>query len=249
VRRGLWLAAGVAALAAVVVVVVVVILVLDPFSGDSDGGNGGESSLQKTLRRMVLQPEDVPEGFVSGDDAFITNDDAAADSTDPEARKALLESWGRLLGYEVAYQPTSRTADDVPVQGINVSASLYETEEGAGESFADAVKTAEARDWAANYAGLREFQQERIKASSLADEIVWLRLSGIQPGTGGPDALVTDDLIFFRIGTERGFLRVLASAAETQDRAHLHPSVESWLNTLAEHVRAALPEAPGENGG
>jgi hypothetical protein len=247
VRPGLWLAAGVAALAAAAVVVVIVVLVLDPFS--DDGGNGSESSLQKTLRQMVLQPEDVSDGFESGGDAFITNDDAARDSTDPAARKTLLESWGRRLGYEIAYQPTSATPDDEPVQGINVSASLFETEEGAGESFADAAKAAEEADWPANYAGLTEFQQERIEASILADQIVWLRLSGFQPGTGGADALVTDDIIFFRIGTERGFLRVLASAAETQDRAHLHSKVESWLKTLAENVRDALPDAPGENGG
>ena len=247
-RPGLWLAAGVTVLAASAAIAA--ILVLDPFSGGSDDGNGGESSLQKTLRKMVLQPGDVPEGFVSGDDArFITNGDAAADSADPEERKRLLQRWGRLLGYEIAYEPTSETPGDLPVQGVNVSSSLYETEEGAGESFADAVKTAEETDWAANYAGLREFEQERIKSEGLADEIVWLRLSGIQPGTSGPDALVTDDLIFFRIGTERGFLRVLGSTTETEDRTHLHPTVESWLRTLVGNVRAALPDSGAEDGG
>jgi hypothetical protein len=245
VRRALWLAAGVAALAAIVATVA--ILALDPFSGGSDGNS--ESSLQKTLRKMVLQPGDVPEALEVGGEAFITNEDVAESSADPEERKALLESWGRLLGYEIAYEPTTETPAGLPVQGVNVSSSLYEMEEGAGESFADAVKTAEETDWAANYAGLREFEQERIKAEGLADEIVWLRLSGIQPGTSGPDALVTDDLIFFRIGTERGFLRVLASSAETQDRAHLHPTVESWLRTLVGNVRAALPDAGAENGG
>lgn len=247
-RPSLWLAAGVTALAAIVATVA--ILVLDPFSGGSSGdGSASESSLQKTLRKMVLQPGDVPEGFVSGDEAFITNEDAAESGTDPEARKALLESWGRLLGYEIAYEPTTETPAGLPVQGVNVSSSLYETEEGAGESFADAVKTAEETDWAANYAGLREFQQEQIKAEGLADEIVWLRLSGFQTGASGADVLVTDDLIFFRIGTERGFLRVLASSTETQDRAHVHPTVESWLRTLVQNVKDALPDAAAENGG
>jgi hypothetical protein len=245
VRPALWLAAGVTALAAIVATAA--ILVLDPFS--SGDGDAGESSLQKTLRRMVLQPGDVPEGLVSGDDAFITNGDAAADSADPEERKSLLQRWGRLLGYEVTYQPTAGTPGDLPVQGVSVSAALFETEEGAGESFADAVKTAEETDWAANYAGLTEFQQERISAEGLADEIVWLRLSGFQPGTGGADALVSDDLIFFRIGSERGFLLVRASSAETQDRAHLHGKVESWLRTLVQNVKDALPDAAAENGG
>ena len=246
-RRALWLAAGVAALAAIVATVA--ILALDPFSGGSGDDNGGESSLQKTLRKMVLEAGDVPEGFVSGDEAFITNDDAAADSADREKRKGLLESWSRLLGYEVAYQPTSEAPDDVPVQGLNVSAALFETEEGAGESFADAVKTAEETDWAANYAGLKEFKLERIESEGLADEIVWMRLSGFQPGSGGRDALVSDDLIFFRVGTERGFLLVRGSSAETQDRAHLHSTVESWLRTLVGNVKDALPNAPGGDGG
>jgi hypothetical protein len=247
VRPGLWLAAGVTALAASVAIAA--ILVLDPFSGGSSGdGNGGESSLQKTLRKMVLQPGDVPEALEVGGEAFITNDDTASKEPDPEARRQLLDQWGRLLGFEIAYRPAEGEVVD-SVRGINVSAALFETEEGAGESFADAVKTAEEKDWAANYAGLREFEQELIKAEGLADEIVWLRLSGIQPGTGGPDALVTDDLIFFRIGTERGFLLVRASSAETQDRAHLHPTVESWLRTLVGNVRDALPDAAAENGG
>ena len=142
-RPALWLAAGVTALAAIVAIAA--ILVLDPFASSGDG-NAGESPLQKTLRKMVLQPGDVPEGFVSGDEAFITNEDAAESSADPEERKALLESWGRLLGYEIAYEPTTETPGDLPVQGVNVSASLYETAEGAGESFADAVKTAEETD-------------------------------------------------------------------------------------------------------
>jgi hypothetical protein len=247
VRPALWLAAGVVALAAIVATVA--ILVLDPFSWSSGDGNAGESSLQETLRKMVLQPGDVPDGLVSGDDAFITNGDAAADSADPEERMRLLQSWGRLLGYEIAYEPATGTPTALPVQGVNVSASLYETAEGAGESFADAVKTAEEADWAANYAGLKEFEQERINADGLADEIVWLRLSGIQPGTSGADALVTDDLIFFRIGTERGFLRVLASSAETQDRANLHSKVESWLRTLVQKVKDALADSADGNGG
>jgi len=245
VRPALWLAVGVTTLA--VVAAIVAILVLDPFSGD---GNAGESPLQRTLREMVLQPDDLPTGLVAGDEAFITNDVAAQQSSaDPEARQTLLESWGRLLGYEIAYEPAAGTPTDLPLQGVNVSASLYETAKGAGESFSDAVKAAEGTDWAAKYAGLKEFKQERITAEGLADEIVWLRLSGIQSGTSGPDALVTDDLIFFRIGAERGFLRVLAGSTETTDRAHLHSTVESWLQTLVGNVKVALADFETGNGG
>ena len=245
-RPALWLAAGVVALAAIVATVA--ILALDPFSWSSGDGNAGESSLQKTLRKMVLLENDLPEALIKGDESFTTNQTLASTGTDPEARKALLEGWGRVLGYEITYGPAGAEVGDLPVQGVNVSASLYKTADGAGESFADAVKTAEETDWAANYAGFKEFEQERIKADGLVDEIVWLRLSGIQPGTSGPDALVTDDLIFFRIGAERGFLRVLANATETQDRAHLHPTVESWLRTLVQNVKDVLTDSGTGNG-
>jgi len=247
VRSALWFAVGVTALAAVVAVAA--ILVLDPFSWSSGDGNAGESSLQKTLRKMVLQPDDLPKELVKGDESFTTNEALSSTATDPGARKALLESWGRLSGYEITYEPSAGTPTDLPLQGVNISASLYKTAKGAGESFADAVKAAEGTDWAANYAGLEEFKQERIKAEGLADEIVWLRLSGIQPATSGPGALVTDDLIFFRIGTERGFLRVLANSAETKDRAHLHSTVEAWLRTLVQNVKDALAASGTGNGG
>jgi hypothetical protein len=215
--------------------------VLAACGGDGDSGEV-ESSLQKALLRMVLEPEDLPQGFAQGDESFITNEDLASSSADLEARKGLLEKWGRLLGYEVTYEPKDGALEDYPVQGINVSASLYLTEEGAAESFADAVKKAEETDWAGNYAGLRDFQQKEVAVSSLADEIVWLRLSGFLPVTGGPDLLVTDDLIFFRVGRERGFLRVQTNSGETEDRQHLRLTVEEWLRALIENVEEVLAE-------
>jgi hypothetical protein len=129
------------------------------------------------------------------------------------------------------------------VQGINVSSSLYRTEEGAAEAFLiDAVKGAEERDWAADYAGLTDFEQEEVDGSGLAEEIVWLRLSGFQPVDGGPDPLVTDDFIFFRVGQERGFLRVQTSSTEAEDRQSIRPTVEQWLRALIRNVEEVLAE-------
>jgi hypothetical protein len=218
------------------------VVVLAACGGDGDSGEV-ESSLEKALLRMVLQPEDLPNGFVQRDELFTTNEYQASLSADPEARKGQLESWGRLLGYEVTYQPTGAESEESSVQGINVSSSLYRTEEGAGEAFfIDAVKGAEERDWAADYAGLRDFQQEEVDASGLADEIVWLRVSGFQPVDDGPDPLVTDDLIFFRVGRERGFLRVQTGSTESEDRQHTQPTVEQWLRTLIGNVEEVLAE-------
>ena len=202
-------------------------------------GGGDGLSVEEALKQMILQPEDLPQGFVQGEESFSSNEEAAAEDAD---RKALLDRWGRLLGYEVTYEPGAPALDDSPVTGINVAANLYRAEEGARDAFADAVKTAEQTDWAANYAGLKEFKREQIDAGDPADEIVWLRLSGFQPAASGPDALVTDDLIFFREGRERGFLRVQASAASTKDRGHYQSTVEGWLRALVGNVQDVLPQ-------
>jgi len=233
VRHCLLLGAGLLAVA-----------ILAACGGDGDGGEGG-SSLEQTLRRMVLQAEDLPQGFVQRDELITTNEYQASLSADPEARKDQLENWERLLGYEVTYQPADTVAQESPVQGINVSSSLYRTEEGAGAAFfIDAVKGAEERDWAADFAGLRDFQQEEVDVSGVADEIVWLRVSGFQLFGGGPDPLVTDDFIFIRVGRERGFLRVQTSSIESEDRQVIRPTVEQWLRALVQNVEEVLA-APG----
>lgn len=217
-----------------------VVAVLAACSGDGDGGES-ESSLEQALRRMVLQADDLSQGFAQGEELFTTNEYQASLSADPEARQGQLEEWGRLLGYEVTYQPTGAASLESPVQGVNVSSSLYLTEEGASEAFRiDAVKGAEERDWEADYAGLRDFQQKEVDASSLADEIVWLRFSGFQPVEDGPDPLVTDDLVFFRVAQERGFLLVRATATGTEDRQHFIPTVKGWLRALIRNVEEAL---------
>ncbi len=224
------------------------VAVLAACGGDGDSGEV-ESSLEQALRRMVLQAEELPQGFIQRDELFTTNEYQASLSADPEARKDQLENWGRLLGYEVTYQPAGAVAQESPVQGINVSSSLYRTEEGAGEAFfIDAVKGAEERDWAGDYAGLRDFQQEGVDASGLADEIVWLRVSGFQPVEGVSDPLVTDDFIFFRVGRERGFLRVQTSSTKAEDRQHFRPTVEEWLRALIENVEEVLAEPDLEVG-
>lgn len=219
-----------------------VLLAVTALAAACGGGDEG-LSVEQALKRMILQPEDLPQGFVLGEESFSSNEEAAAEDAD---RKALLDRWGRLLGYEVTYEPGAAAPDGSPVTGINVAANLYRTEKGARDAFADAVKTAEQTDWAANYAGLRKFKQEEIDAGGPADEIVWLRLSGFQPAADGPDALVTDDLIFFREGRERGFLRVQASAADTKDRGHYQSTVEGWLRALVRNVQDVLPQVQDE---
>lgn len=217
-----------------------VVVVLAACGGDSGGGD--ETPLEKALRAMVLQPEDLPEGLLRADESFTTNDELVSASADPEAKREMLQGWGRLLGYEVTYQAGTTAPAGSPTTGISVSSSLYADDEGASESFADAVRTSEETDWEANYPDLRDFQRETVDVEGLADEISWLRLSGYQPATSGPDALVTDNLVFFRVGRERGLLRVFSSSTETEDRRHNQSTVVGWLQTLVATVRGVLEE-------
>jgi hypothetical protein len=207
--------------------------------GGNSSEDGSAGGLEEWLRRMVLDLEDLPDGLVLGDESLSDNESAAGGSED---RAAQLEDWGRQLGYDVAYLQEAGQTQSV-VRGVNVSATLYRTAGGAADSFADAVATAEATDWPANYAGLTEFQQEDVTVGeAAADDVVWLRFSGYETAEGEEGTLVTDDLIFFRIGRERGFLRVLAHAGQTDERGHLQESVSQWLTALIEKVDAALSE-------
>lgn len=223
------------------VTVILVVAALTACKGKGGGNDGGDGNrpltLEQALQAMVLQVEDLPPEYVRGESAFTTNEQAAVGD---EERKQLIDSWGRLLGFDVTYTPSN--LEQQGVRGMNISSSLYTSEDGASESFADAKKTVEETDWATTYAGLRDFKQEEIDAEGRADEIGWLRFSGFQPASAPPDPLITDDLIYFRIGRERGFLRVLSSSNATTDRAYLNETVDAWLTTLLQRVRETLEE-------
>jgi hypothetical protein len=226
-------------LSAALLLIALVAACKDGGGDGGDGDSGGPLTLEAALQAMVLQVDDLPPDLVRAESSFGTNEQAAAGSAE---RKQLLDSWGRLLGFDVTFQPSGDSLQQQGVKGMNVSASLYQTEEGASQSFADAEKTVEDTDWATTYAGLRDFMQEELNVGDRADEIGWLRFSGFQPSNVPPDPLITDDLIYFRIGRERGFLRVLASSNETTDRAYLNEMVDGWLTSLLQRVRDTLEE-------
>jgi hypothetical protein len=211
-------------------------------NGGGGGGDNDRAALEKALQAMVLQTTDLPAGFEQSDSRFSTNDEASGGNAE---RKDLLDSWGRELGLDVTFSPQDATGEAANVRGIEVSASLYDLETGAVDSFADAQASAEGTDWTTTYAGLRDFRKETVDAIGRADQIGWLRFSGFQPANTPPDALVTDDLIYFRIGRERGFLRVLGSSTETADRAYLHDTIDGLLTKLLQRVRDGLETSGG----
>lgn len=239
-RRRAWPAAGALGL---------MLALMLPAACGGSGPDDGEEAVWEALRMMVVQEEDLPAPMRQVDESFLSNEEVARSSPEGGPRLQRLERlrrWGRILGYETTFQPAATPSPSgSPLRGINASASLYETAAGASQSFADAAETARQEDWELNYAGLEEFQQREVAREGLADEMLWLRFTGYEEQEGGGRTLVIDDLVFFRVDRERGFLRVLAEA-EGDDRELLLDQVEGWLRRQVQRVRETLAALEAE---
>lgn len=221
-------------------------------SGASDSTDGAEpdvattpadamptaetDGLREALPLMLVQEEDLPVGLQIVSQGFTTNEELIEASPDPDAKRAELARWGRILSYSTTFQPGPDILAQTPIRGVNASASLYETDEGAAESYAQAEAEALERDWQADNPDLLEFQVRRVELESAADELLWLRLSGLNTTT---DGIIVEDVILFRVGRERGFLRALATAPG-QDRDLSIDDVEDWLRAQIRRINEAL---------
>jgi hypothetical protein len=161
---------------------------------------------QQLLEQVVLQAEDLPEGLVQVSAIASPNEDAAQAAANPEEELARLESWGRLFGYDVTFLPGPDSPSDLAVVGVNSTASIYVTSEGASASFADDVEAARSQDWALSYPDLVDLDIREMERPQLADQIVWIRIAGHQEEASG--SLYMEDFVVLREGRLRGFLRV-----------------------------------------
>ena len=190
---------------------------------------------------MVLQREDVPEGLEQAGEQFTTNEELAAPGIGVRPGIEKIEEWGRILGYERDFQAAGFGGSGPPIIGVNPAASLYEAPEGASASFADVAQQARDTDWAQFYTDLTEFEVREVDRDVPADEILWLRLSGLRPSTtGGGPLLLVDDQIVFRVGQVRAFLRVLISQEDATDRDLALERSEALLQTQIQHIRDTL---------
>lgn len=158
------------------------------------------------LEQMVLQTEDLPAGLSQVSALTSPNEDAAQAAANPEEELARLESWGRLFGYDVVFVPGPDSSPDLTVMGVNSTASIYVTPEGASASLADDVQAARSQDWAASYPELIDLDVQEIKRPQLADEVFWIRITGHEEEAKGP--LSIEDFVVLRRSRVRGFLRV-----------------------------------------
>jgi hypothetical protein len=161
------------------------------------------SAVEARLREMVLQQGDLPEGYGSGEEAFVTNEDASAGSSDPVGWLAQLNEWGRVLGIDVYFEPETDVAVETGIFQVDSTASIYETAEGASASFTGEAEEARAADWTALFVTLSDVQVEELPSPALTDDALWLRVTG-KVEIGEEEQVLANDLILLRQGSLRG---------------------------------------------
>ena len=204
------------------------------------GGGSAEddAEVQALLSQMTLTEEDMPVGLVRVSAFVSTNQDVAEAVIDTEAELVKLERWGRRLGYDVQFEPGPEAPADSEVQGLQNTVSIYRTEDGASDSFADAAGDSRETDWASLYPGVGDLKVEEIERPDLAaDEYVWFRISGVQESD---DKLIIDDQVAFRKSNVRSFLRVVTLFDPDSPRDSYLDQVETWVRRVNERIENAL---------
>jgi hypothetical protein len=205
-----------------------------------DGGDGGveptpvPSRFEEQLRRMVLQAEDVPSGFTVADEVFSTNQDVANEAADPEAELAKLLQRGRILGYDVTYEPGEAIGSgETIIFSLNTTASIYQSPNGAAASFADAAAEARATDWVQFFQNVENIAVEELTAPAVAvDEILWLRIRG---NAEVGEQTFAHDVVLLRTGAARGSIQ--AGSFGTEESKGF---IEGLIRAQAEHMMAAV---------
>ena len=189
-------------------------------------------AVQEQLRSMVLQLSDVPAGFSQTEESFSTNADVAGAGDDAAEALAKLTEWGRVAGHGVVFSPGS--SDQGGILIVDSTVSLYTNDAGASASFADAVNTARTTDWSAT-AGASDVSVEEIPPLDIADEMLWLRLSGTAVfGEPTTEQAFIQDVVLLRVGRVRGSVSIVSSAADVA------LVVENMVRTQAANMEAGL---------
>jgi len=191
------------------------------------------AALEEQLRGMVLHVADLPAGFSQVQEGFSTNEEVAGEGTDAAQALAQLTEWGRIMGHGVVF--SSDPSAEGGVLLVDTTVSLYESDSGASASFADAVNTARSTDWAATAGEATDIKVEEIPPLDIADEMLWLRLSG-RATIGDPptEQPFTQDVVLLRVGRVRGSVSIVAAVSD------VGLLVENMVRTQAANMAAGL---------
>jgi len=191
------------------------------------------AALEEQLRSMVLHLTDMPAGFSQVEESFSTNEEVANAGDDAAQVLAQLTEWGRVMGHGVVF--SSESSDQGGVLLVDTTVSLYESDSGASASFADAVNTARTTDWAATAGEAMDVSVEEIPPLDVADEMLWLRLSGTamigDPATEQP---FVQDVVLLRAGRVRGSVSIVSAVSDVA------PVVETMIRTQADNMAAGV---------
>lgn len=196
---------------------------------------------QQLLDQAVLRVEDLPVGLTRVDASTSTNEDLAADEANPEEELARLESLGRLLGYEVTFVPGPEADPELTSVAVTSAASLYRDPEGASASFADTAQEARAADWLAAYTDLTDVQVREVERPALADEVVWIRITGFQDEE--QSTIFIEDFVVLRRSRVRGYLRAVSLTEASTSRDLFLQDVEGLAALQVQRIDAALEES------
>jgi len=189
--------------------------------------------MKDQLKQMVLQADDLPAGFEPVDEAFSTNEESAASADDPQGHLADLERWGRILGYEVTYESSApAVSGQTMLFSVYSTVSIYQSNEGASASLADAVAVARTTDWPVRFAGAENVEMKEVPISGLADEASWLRIT--EKGNTG-EQVFAFDIVMLRQGPGRGMLQVGSFGTEESEKM-----VEQLARAQVDRMRSAL---------
>lgn len=194
----------------------------------------------ETLLQMVLQIADVPEGLVQAGVSSSTNQTLADAAADPEKELAKLERLGRITGYEVQFIPGPDFVEGLKPDALTSGVSVYTGDSGASASFAGDAEKARTADWVAAYPKLSNIDVSKQDRPDLADEALWVRISGIEQAEGtGSGSLYIEDQLLMRRGRVRLFLRQQA-LLDSADRDAIREVVAAMAARQIELVDAAL---------
>ena len=173
------------------------------------------SAVEEQLNGMVLQLSDLPAGFSLVQEGFSTNEDVAGDGEDAAEALARLTEWGRIEGHGVVFASETSSGQS-GVLLVDSTASLYQSDSGAAASFAEAVDTARATDWAATVAQATDVAAQEVPPlEGVADEMLWMRITGnALLGDPPSEQPFIQDVVLLRVDRVRGSLSILARAAD-----------------------------------
>jgi len=209
-------------------------------NGDDEGEvtpTPATSEVEAQLQQLVLQLDDLPTGVMKVDDRFVTNDVSAASSEDSAQRLAQLEEWGRILGYDVTYQSSPEIMEQIGLLLVNSTASLYSSEDGASDSFDDAVEAAGVTDWASVLGAEQGVDVDELTSPDWVDEMLWLRITAkTAAGEEPPEETLTSDMVIFRQGPARGSLQIAWIMGRTSSDL-----IVQIAEAQAQHLKDAFP--------